>query len=224
MRYLGGMSNILKYLFNCVLEVVYPRKYECLYCGETIEEGVLCKKCINTSSDVEGEYQIKNIKVYSCKYYSTAFRKIVSEYKTFKNFEVGDYFIELLVDKIKKENIEFDYIFFVPSSNKTIKKRKFDHMKYLADGVAKILEKDVVNILLKNNDIKEQKRLNASEREKNMKVAFEVCKNIDFISGKRVLFIDDVLTTGATLRICKEIVEKTHKIDIILLTVLKSSI
>lgn len=222
MKYLGGIS-IIKYLFRCLLEVIYPRNYECVICGYKIDEYVLCYKCLNKSSDIKQEYDILDLKgIYSCKYYSQVMRSLVIEFKEKRNFEVGEYFIKLLIDKIKEENIEFDIVTFIPSNKKTIKRRGIDHGKYLATGVAEYFNKEVVEFLDKKKDSKEQKKLTAHNRKENIKNAFEIL--VTGIKNKKVLIIDDVLTTGYTLSICKNIIEKYNKVDIILLTVIKSSI
>ncbi|MGL4656281.1 MAG: ComF family protein [Sarcina sp.] len=222
MKYHGGI-NIIKYLFKCLLEVIYPREYRCISCGCEIEEDVLCKKCLEQSSEVQCSYDILNLKdIWSCRYYSQAMRSLVIEYKEKRNFEVGEYFIKLLEEKIKKENIEFDFITFVPSNKSTIKRRGFDHGEYLAKAISERFDKKVIQFLNKKEELIAQKKLTAYNRRENIKNAFEIL-NIE-LENKRVLLIDDVLTTGNTLSICKEIIEKNNKVDIILLTVIKSSI
>ena len=222
MKYLGGI-NIIKYLFRCLLEVVYPRSYECVICGYKIDEYVLCHKCLNQSSNINQEYNILDLKgVYSCKYYSQVMRSLVIEYKEKRNFEVGEYFIKLLIDKIKEENIEFDIVTFIPSNKSTVKRRGIDHGKYLARGVSEFFNKEVVEFLAKKKESKEQKKLNAYNRMENLKNAFELLER--GMENKKVLIIDDVLTTGYTLSVCKNIIEKHNKVDTILLTVIKSSI
>ncbi|MGL4760054.1 MAG: ComF family protein [Sarcina sp.] len=163
-------------------------------------------------------------KVYSCRYYSDAIRRLIVAYKSKRNFEVAEYFLSLLIEKIKEEGIEFDLVTFVPSTKETIKRRGFDHGLYLAKGISEIFKKEVVELLKKSSDSKEQKKLNSNERRKNMEKAFYSSKKIKNIEGKRILFVDDILTTGYTISICKEIIEKSYKVNIIPLTVIKSSI
>ncbi|MGL5575805.1 MAG: ComF family protein [Sarcina sp.] len=222
MKYHGGIS-IIKYLFNCLLEVIYPRNYKCISCGGEIEENVLCKKCLEKSREVNYSYEILNLKeIYSCNYYSQAMRMLVINYKEKRNFEVGEYFVKLLNEKIQKENITFDIVTFVPSNKNTIKRRGFDHGKYLAKGVAEKFNKQLLDFLYKKDDLGEQKKLTAYNRKENLKNAFGVLeKNL---VGKKVLMVDDVLTTGNTLSACSEVIKKYNKVDIIYLTVIKSSI
>ncbi|WP_297517922.1 hypothetical protein [uncultured Clostridium sp.] len=217
--------GIVKYLFNCLLEIVYPRAYKCISCKMDIDEDVLCSKCLSQSSEANGSYKTLDIeKMYSCRYYSDSMRKLIVAYKSKKNFEVGEYFIKILIDKIEKEKIEFDLITFVPSSKVTIRKRGFDHGRYLAKGISSYFNKEIIEILYKTENSKEQKKLSAYERRKNMESAFKIIEKKSSVDGKRILFIDDILTTGYTVSICKSIIEKSYKVDIIPLTVIKSSI
>lgn len=223
MKYHGGI-NIFRYLIDCVLEVIYSRKYICVCCKQEIDFGVICKTCESRSSQVLDIENICDKKLYSCKYYSSALRTLVMNYKSKHNFEVGDYFARLLFEKIEKENLNFDYITFVPSSKEAIKRRGFDHAKYMVKELEKLNNKKVIQILYKNDDTKEQKKLNAVDRSKNLRLAFDIDENLDFLNGSTILLVDDVVTTSETLRACIKKIEKNYKVNIIVLTVIKSSI
>lgn len=223
MKYHGGI-NIFRYLFDCVLEVVYPRNYKCLCCGKEIDNKVVCKRCDDKSAKVEDIELVKNKKIYSCRYYSSTYRNLVMNYKSRHNYEVGDYFASLLFEKINESDITFDYITFVPSSSDAIKRRGFDHAKYMAVQLSKLTKKKNVQILHKSSDVKEQKKLNRYDRAKNLRLAFDVNQNLNFLEGSKILLIDDVVTTSATLESCVVEIEKYYNVDIILLTVIKSSI
>lgn len=156
-------------------------------------------------------------------------RELVIDFKYKRNFDAGDYFISLIVNKIRQDKLSFDYITFVPASKNTIKKRGFDQCEYLANGVAKELKIPVMQILEKKELVSEQKTLSAEQRKKNIENAFKLKRKINIklkenLIQKKVLLLDDVITTGATLDICKKNIEKVHKIQIHLLTVMKSSI
>ena len=62
------------------------------------------------------------------------------------------------------------------------------------------------NILKRVKNTKTQTRLSESEREKNVTNAFAVCTN--GIRNKKVMLIDDVLTTGATLNECARVLKE----------------
>lgn len=223
MKYHGGI-NILKYLFNCVLEIIYPKNYECVCCTQEINMGVICKRCDLKSGNVEDSFLVKGKKSYSCKYYSSSYRNLVMNYKSRNNFEVGDYFVDLLTKKIISLDLNVDYITFVPSSIKSIKLRGFDPAKYLSKKTADKIKVKCIESLYKRENVKEQKKLTAYERGKNLKQAFYAKEGLSFLNRKTILLIDDVITTGQTLETCIKELEKFYNIDIIILTVIKSSI
>ncbi|MGL4990634.1 MAG: ComF family protein [Sarcina sp.] len=223
MKYHGGI-NILKYLFNCVLEIIYPKNYECVCCKQKIEDGVICKVCNLKSGKVEDSVLVQGKKAYSCKYYSSSYRKLIMNYKSGNNFEVGDYFVELLTQKIISLDLKVDYITYVPSSKKSIKRRGFDPAEYLSKKTSDKIKIKSIESLYKRENIKEQKKLTAYERSKNLKQAFYAKEGLNFLNGKTILLIDDVITTGQTLENCIKELEKMYNIDIIILTVIKSSI
>jgi ComF family protein len=89
-----------------------------------------------------------------------------------------------------------DYIVTnVPRSNNSIIKYGYDHAEMLAHEVAKRIGAKYEKIL--KSDIKvEQKKLHGESRKQNAK--FAVMNEID-LSGKTVLIIDDIVTSGASM-------------------------
>lgn len=223
--------NIFKYLVDCFLSVIYPKSSVCLSCKEekNNEYDFLCLECKSNLTYVKEAFYINDLLCESIIYYSSAMRELLIDFKYKRNFEVGDYFISLIVNKIKKEKLNFDYITFVPGSKNTIKKRGFDQCEYLARGVSKKIDIPLIQILEKSDVVLEQKTLTAEQRKRNIENAFILKKNInrklkENLIQKKVLLLDDVITTGSTLNICKKNLEKVNKIQIHLLTVMKSSI
>lgn len=208
-----------------MLELIYPREDKCLICKSEIDSDFICPKCSRQLPRIDGESKIENVSFYSAVYYSSAMRNLVIDFKYRKNFECGEFFISLLEEKIKKENIEFDYISFVPSTRKVIKQRGFDHCLFLANGLKDKFNKPVLNLLKKKENVEEQKKLASSKRKRNVENAFIVSDRVKLdLNNKRILFIDDLSTTGATLESCQNTIKKVYKSEIILLTVVKSSI
>lgn len=103
-------------------------------------------------------------------------------------------------DTVKKHynDIDFDFITFVPMRRTDIAERGYNQAELLADTVSKECDIPLKDILIKKRKTKVQKRQRASERFANMYNAFDLKKDADVI-GKTILLIDDVKTTGATL-------------------------
>ena len=75
----------------------------------------------------------------------------------------------------------------------------------------------------KSKAYKRTEKVNERREDKKLIGAFEVKSNED-IKNKRVLLIDDVMTTGATIGECTKILKKSGVKEIIVLTIAKSNI
>jgi ComF family protein len=109
----------------------------------------------------------------------------------------------------------------VPLSMKRLRERGFNQSLLIARIVSK--EKGIpmlIDILLKEKETPPQTGLSAKERLSNLKGAFEVKGNIE---GMRLLLVDDVMTTGATITECAKVLMKAGAKEVIALTLARSS-
>ena len=99
----------------------------------------------------------------------------------------------------------FDLIVPIPLHHLKKAERGYNQSFYIAKGVRKILNIKVSDRIVKRIKYTEsQTTMNISEREENIYGAFKV-KLKNSISGKNILLIDDVITTGATISECGKI-------------------
>jgi len=97
------------------------------------------------------------------------------------------------------KKIRADFIIPVPLHSYREKSRGFNQAAILSDIIGKRLGVPVdVDNLLKIRRTKDQAKLDPMQRERNIKGAFKLYK--DTLRAKRVLLVDDVVTTGATIR------------------------
>ena len=95
---------------------------------------------------------------------------------------------------------EFDIVTYVPVSKKRKQERGYDQSYLLARETCCHWSVAPETLLQKTKDNVAQSSLSSrEERQKNVVGAY-VAVNVDKIKGKRILLIDDILTTGATLR------------------------
>ena len=212
-------KRIIKLLISLkdeILDIIYPPKNSCIICeSEFIGICPLCKSKIKRVKD--------NDKVISYGYYNGILKKLILEFKYNKNFVAGSILVEFLCEIIKKNNLDVDYIVFIPSSKKSMKDWGFNQCEYLAKEINKQLNISICKDIIKNKNIKEQKLLSREERYKNIKDAFSLISDKN-IRNKRLLLIDDVMTTGATLYECEKMLIKNGALSIKMLTVAKSYI
>ena len=104
----------------------------------------------------------------------------------------------LILSKLLR-NLDIDLITFVPMSKN--EKRYFNHSKFLAEELSKLLKIPCVEALKKIKDTKEQKSLTFKERRENVKDVFIITKSV---KNKKVLLVDDIASTCSTLDACAE--------------------
>ena len=113
-----------------------------------------------------------------------------------------------------------DMVIPVPLHIKRLRERGFNQSLLLAKAVGKSHRITVEPYTLKRIRWTEpQVNLSGKERKLNVKGAFEVQKDV---KGKRILLVDDVYTTGATVRECSKILKKSGAKDVCVLTLART--
>lgn len=124
---------------------------------------------------------------------------IVKRLKYARSFNCANYMGKAIADKARSLRRQYDIVTFVPMSPFSEYDRTFNQCEYIAARVSKQLGIKEQNCLKKVRFTKKQHQLSGVDRRRNLKDAFRSRKNVE---GKRILLIDDVTTTGATLSEC----------------------
>lgn len=114
---------------------------------------------------------------------------------------------------------EFDLLLPVPLHSKRLRERGFNQSLLLAGRVSR---KHAISLdftsLQRTRHTDPQTQLSGAERQKNIRGAFEV-RRPGAIRGKKILLIDDVFTTGATVQECAKVLLKagSKRVDVLTL-------
>lgn len=92
-----------------------------------------------------------------------------------------------------------DYVVPLPLSRRGEAERGFNQAAILGGALAEVLHTPLVHALARPRHGRQQATLSVQERAQNVVGAFRVASHTDII-GKVCLVVDDVLTTGATMR------------------------
>lgn len=205
---------------------IYDDEYRCVLCGDEIDNKNLCLTCMKKlKKNKENPIRYKNkFYIFSALYYTSAAKKLLLNFKYKKDFQCGEVIANLMIECIKENNIEFDYIIPVPIKDDSYKIRGFNQSLMLAKIIGEHFDRKVLDILFFNKHIKDQKTLNKYEREKNIKDSISIKSTSINLKNTKILIIDDVVTTGSTLNECVSIVKENKNILIKVLTGIKSSI
>ncbi len=111
-----------------------------------------------------------------------------------------------------------DAVTFVPLSARKQRERTYNQAQILARGLARRMRMPYASGLIRQKDTVSQTRLNMLARRRNVRDAFTV-RIPEWIRGRRILLVDDVMTTGATLAECARVLKNAGAADVYALTV-----
>lgn len=181
---------------------------ECVACSRS--DTWLCQECFEKIAI--RPHQEKNYlrqqdyidKIYIASYYSDkSLQKIIDLYKYHYQENLAIILTNLLIKFIKTNRLTQTFnqisLLALPLHHRRFLERGFNQSQLLAGGLAKKFNWPVINNnLIRTHYTKHQTLLNHENRKKNISNAFTV-SNQTAIIGQRILLIDDVVTTGASL-------------------------
>ncbi len=129
--------------------------------------------------------------------------QIIFHMKRERDFPCRDFLAQEIVAAVNAEMPEICenpswVLAFAPRSRARKIQLGHDQSEILGKKIAKLLGIEFYSVLKRSRKTKQQKKFARRERFENMKNAYTVAK-ADKIRGKRVLLVDDVVTTGASL-------------------------
>lgn len=188
--------------------VIKPNETVCKDCTESLEviDGKICTLCGMKEADCTCQkHRSYYTAIAAPYYYEGAAGKAVQALKFNKvQTVVEDLGWDMTVCfKERFHGYDFDLITFVPMTKKSEKERGFNQSELLAQSVAKETNIPIVTALRKVFETKPQHDLGELGRSGNVLGVFEVDEKIKpELENARILLIDDVKTTGATLNEC----------------------
>ncbi|MBQ3103348.1 MAG: ComF family protein [Oscillospiraceae bacterium] len=201
---------------NKLLELLFPGK--CPFCRKLSSNGAICPKCRKELPFVKGADRCVSGRGYGrcavALYYEGVAREGILRYKFGGRRGSAAAFGELIA-QCAAENFsgQFDTVTWVPVSRKRLRKRGYDQAQLIAQAAARLWETEALPLLKKVRDVPTQSKKDAAARRANVLGAF-AAQNEDKIAGRRILLIDDVRTTGATLGECAGVLRRAGAADV----------
>lgn len=194
-------------IFSGILDLLFPPR--CVFCRSFLKKGEteICKKCEDSLPYCEGAAAIQEgeffSKCISPLYYRDDVRESIHRFKFKEATGYVNCYSKILAHCIE-ENFggKYDLITWVPISEKRHKARGYDQSMLLAYSAALELGDVAAEALKKTRDVPANSTLGGSDvRRANVSGVYTL-PDPALVDGKRILLIDDVITTGSTLSEC----------------------
>ena len=191
-----------------ILELLFPSK--CVLCGNLLgkEELDLCRTCREQTPEYpKGKRKLQFLDSFtSVWYYEEYPRRSILRYKFGRRRNYAPAYGRLMAMKVQRDIPEtFDCVTWVPVSSLRKLSRGFDQVELLSRHVGRELEIPSIPLLKKIRHNRRQSGLaDAAMRRANVLGAYKTV-NLSHIQGKKILLLDDVLTTGATVEECARV-------------------
>jgi competence protein ComFC len=212
------------------LSLVYPNI--CQVCGKSLfkHEYILCMKCRhhlpyarfsgdprNPAAQVFwGRIPAKMVITGFLYNKGNAIQQLIHKFKYRGLKDVGLFLGEELGNEIIKcpGHEDISMIIPVPLHPRKQKKRGFNQSEIIARGIASKINADVQpSVLYRKSFSGTQTRKSKYERWENVESIFAI-KNYDLIKNKHILLVDDVITTGATIEACAQVLLRVEGVSV----------
>ena len=191
----------------------------CMGCSRALVRGedILCTFCIHdlpkAAYDFSGDNPVRNrfagrLTVTRASAYlrfrkTGLVQKLLHQLKYHHHPEIGVKLGALMgLELVRPVAHELDIIIPVPLHISRQRQRGYNQSAKIAEGISKATGIPwMENISIRKGKTKTQTKMTRSERWENVKDEFGIT-NIANVAGKKILLVDDVMTTGATLEAC----------------------
>lgn len=198
------------------LELLFPRR--CILCRRLLprEQSILCADCCSSTQEYplqawnsgrkgknSGQFLDSFAAVW---YYDGDVRRSLHRFKFHGAAHLAPKYAFLMAQLLRQWGPEeFDILTWVPVSRRRRYRRGYDQCELLARAMSRELGIPCQRTLYKHRHTPPQSGLSGFEaREANVLGAFQICGGTD-LQGKRVVLVDDIRTTGATLNECARV-------------------
>ncbi len=187
----------------------------CEMCGTPNTEDV-CDECATTPPPFG--------KLRTIAFYEVALQQAIHLFKFEKRTTLAKPLAQLMIRHISNDfnMADYDFILPIPIHKKRLRERGFNQATLLANGIAKTKNIPVVtDVLVRHKNTSPQSSLDREARQTNIVGAFELQRK-EVVQDKRILVLDDVFTTGATVREAVKVLWNADPVEIDVLTLARA--
>lgn len=194
-----------------IFEFIFPNS--CGICGKIYKDWI-CPKCYyKLKPELRYmSYKEDQFKLYYVGEYEGTIRNLLLKFKFNESAYLANMFVEVIC---KNQNFaqnfkKYDCVIPVPMYEKNKRIRGYNQSALLAKGIGSRLGiKYADNVLVKIKENNRQSELDGIHRAENVKNVYGI-QNSELIDNKRVILVDDIYTTGSTVKECIRVLRKNN--------------
>ncbi len=221
-------------IIDFITDIIYPKR--CAFCGKLYDEHSVCDECLEKLERTychpiipmvakKGGKKLYIKCIVSPLYYGDVVRSAILALKFYHRAAAAEPLAVMMSDAVlgNYHYDNLDMIIPVPLSKQRQNKRAYNQSELLSNELSKLIDVPVNSKVLKKikNTKAQSKIKNKSNRLKNIKNVYRV-KNAEAIKGKKILLVDDVITTGSTLNECARVLTEAGAGQIVAVTAAQS--
>lgn len=178
----------------------------CPKCGRPQISGILCPSCSQRQSEIDG--------IRSPFRFDEVIRQAIHQLKYHNLRAISPCLAELLAGYLESNPMPGEALVPVPLHPRRLRERGYNQSSLLARGLGKFMSFPVIeNCLIRVKEARPQVKTESLEERRNNVIDAFVCQDNN-ISGKEIILIDDVCTSGATLESCAMALKRKGAISV----------
>ncbi|WNY60540.1 ComF family protein [Borreliella bissettiae] len=187
----------------------------CVFCEKRyVSSNALCDQC---KSLFNFEIKFNENLMYFFEY-KEHYRLLILSYKRDAQKSIGRFLASRIAECLN--NIDFDQIVTVPCSFKRKLFYGFDHMEYIGILLSRF-GFNYINVFSRKYG-KSQKLMKGNLRFRNLENKIKLRSKYKNFQFKKIVLLDDIVTTGASMCICEDLMMQLGAYKVIRLSLAKS--
>jgi ComF family protein len=198
---------------DCFSQVITIAKPICEICGAPIQPNEKCPEC--------EDHPPRFDRLRSWSVFSGPLREALHSLKYKSNLGIAEILAQPLISILNEEKWDFDVVIPIPLGKSHLRQRGYNQAQAIARPISLAMNRVLLsNAVTRVKETSSQINLTPVQRYANLQDAF--LANPAKLNGRKVLLVDDVATTGATLNSCAEALRAVGVSKVYCITVAKA--